>query len=281
VKRAIVILLVVVGVVAVGIRVLGASKANNVPGAVTHRGQEVIGFEARTPRSLRSIHFLTAPPVLDGDLSDWPAWDSIDVNRATAFSFSGLVGSTSDLSATVRSGWVADTLYFAIQVSDDVIVTDSADVWRDDGVEIGLDGLRDGQAWGGDDHQYTLVADGRVTDRGVVVTDVLAAAGRFPGGYTIEVGIPISKLIPGAPISGTVMAFTVGVHDDDDGGNWDAYLIWEGTSTSSSPALFGSLVFSERPEDRIAVLEAKVTQLEAKVQELLTVLSQFEKLTPP
>lgn len=280
-KRAIVILLVVLGVVAIGLRVLGAGQANNAPGLMTYRGQEVTASEVRTPRSLRSIHFLTTPPTVDGDLSDWPAWDSIDVNRATAFSFSGRVDSTADLSATVRSGWVAGTLYFAIQVSDDVIVTDSTDVWRDDGVEIGLDGMRDGQAWEADDQQYTLVADGRVTDYGVAVTDVPAAVGRFPGGYTIEVGIPMSKMISGVPISGTVMAFTIGVRDDDDGGNWDAYLIWEGTSTNSAPTLFGSLVFSERPEDRIAVLEAKVTQLEAKVQELLTVLSQFEKLTPP
>ncbi|MBC7261543.1 MAG: hypothetical protein H5T63_05985 [Chloroflexi bacterium] len=97
----------------------------------------------------------------------------------------------------------------------------------------------------------------------------------------MEVAIPISKLLPGIPISGTVMGFTVGIHDDDDGGNWDAYLIWEGTNTASRPDQFGSLIFTERPEDRLIALEAKITELERKIQELLRILREFEQLTPP
>ena len=31
-------------------------------------------------------------------------------------------------------------------------------------------------------------------------------------------------------------------HDDDDGGNWDHYLIWQGSSTNSQAAEFGRLV---------------------------------------
>ena len=87
--------------------------------------------------------------------------------------------------------------------------------------------------------------------------------------------------IPGVPISGTVMGFTVGLRDDDDGGDWDAYLIWEGTNTSGAPEEFGSLVFTERLEDRIDALEARIIQLEQKLDELLEILSEFEGLPPP
>ncbi len=277
-RKAVLILILLIGVIAVGMRVQGATAPKNAP--------SMIAVQALSPalrmgiRSLRSIHRVVAP-VIDGDLSDWYMGESIDVNRDTAYSFSGSIDNTADLSATVRSGWSQDTLYFAIQVSDDVIAADDSEVWRDDGVEIGLDGLRDGQAWGIDDHQYTVVVDGRIADRNEATGDVVGAVVQHTGGYDVEIAIPMPKLIPGVPVSGTVMGFTVGVRDDDDGGNWDAYLIWEGTSTSSSPDQFGSLVFTERAEDRIALLEAKVAQLEQKVRELLDVLSEFKQVPPP
>ena len=113
------------------------------------------------------------------------------------------------------------------------------------------------------------------------VADVVASVLTYEGGYNVEVAIPMAHLISGVPISGTVMGFTVGLHDDDDGDNWDAYLVWEGTNTSSAPEEFGSLVFTERLEDRIDALEARIIQLEQQVQELLAILREFEGLTPP
>ena len=148
-------------------------------------------------------------------------------------------------------------------------------------MEIGLDGLNDKNAWGSDDHQYTILADGSLTDQGEPATSVVASVRTDDVGYDIEVAIPMSELIPGVPISGTVMGFTIGLHDDDDGDDWDAYLIWEGTNTSGSPEEFGRLVFTERLEDRIDALEARIIQLEQKVQELLQILSEFEELPPP
>ncbi len=231
-------------------------------------------------RSLNSARVATAP-VIDGDLSDWPASESMELSRDTAYSVAGVVNDKTDFSAIGRSGWDNNNLYFAIQVTDDVLVADSIDVWRDDGMEIGIDGLRDGYAWGSDDHQYTLVVDGRTTDRGTLVTDVITGIVTYQGGYDAEIAIPISRLLPGTPISGTVMGFTIGMHDDDDGGNWDAYLIWEGTNTSSASTEFGSLVFIDRPEDRLALLEARIRQLELKIQQLLAILAEFQEVPKP
>jgi len=277
VKRVVVILVLVMAAAVIGIQVLGASTKESPPTVIIHPAP---AYQAFSTRSLHSVRMLT-PPTVDGDLSDWPVNDSIDVNRNTAFTFSGRIDGTADLSAIVRSGWDDTTLYFAIRVRDDIVVTDSTDVWRDDGVEIGLDGVHDEYAWGFDDHQYTIVADGRTTDRAVPTTDIGTAVLAYAGGYSIEVAIPMSQLLPGVPISATIMGFTIGIHDDDDGGNWDAYLIWEGTNTSSLVEQFGDLVFVDRPEDRLAALEARIVQLERQVRELLIILTEFEQLTLP
>lgn len=276
-RKAMLILIIVISAIVVGLRLLGASAKESTTTTIIHSSPV---FQVASVRRLYSAR-LIAPPVIDGRVSDWPALPSIELNRNTAYSFSGRVDSLNDLSAVIYSGWDDNHLYFAIQIKDDVLMADSTDVWRDDGVEIGLDGFHDQYAWGWDDHQYTIVVDGRMADRGVLTKDIRAAVLGTDDGYNVEVAIPMSKLIPGIPISGTVMGFTVGIHDDDDGGNWDAYLIWEGTNTSSRPDQFGSLFFTERPEDRLIALEAKILELERKIQELLRILREFETLTPP
>jgi len=294
VKRAMWIVILVLITIALGVRVLGAmgkelgttrptsgeALAALSPPSQQSEGNTIITAQLIARRSLYSMRLVT-PPQIDGNLSEWPAGDSIELNRSTAYTFMGGITGLDDLSAVIRSGWDENALYFAIAVRDDILVTDSTDVWRDDGVEIGLDGLYDRYPWGPDDHQYTIVADGRITDRGIPTDAISAAVLIYSGGYNVEVAIPMPQLIPGIPVSGTVMGFTIGLRDDDTGGNWDAYLIWEGTTTADRPEQFGTLIFTERLEDRIAILEAKIVRLEKKTQELLRTLSEFEQLTPP
>jgi hypothetical protein len=290
-KRSIWIVIALLCTVALTVRALGGTTtpsfhtAGQSPPTLQTNPQAERPYTVAADPTLptRSLHTmrLGTPPTIDGDLHDWPLGEDIELDRTTAYSFFGGISSKSDLSAVIRSGWDERTLYFAVQVSDDVIVTDSVDVWRDDGVEIGLDGLYDRYAWGSDDHQCTVVADGRIADRTVATTDFAAAVTQTSNGYIVEMAVPMSKLLPGIPISGTVMGFTVGLHDDDDGGTWDAYLIWEGTNTSSKPQEFGSLIFTERIEDRISALEARIGLLERRTKELLGILAEFETVTPP
>jgi hypothetical protein len=276
-RNAVIAVVAAIGAVALGMRLLRAEANGLDPRVVIH---SVPVYPLAAGGTLHSISLAT-PPVIDGQLSDWPAAESIELTRYTAYSFVGSVDDTNDLSSLIRSGWDDQHVYFAIQVTDDVVMADSTDVWRDDGVEIGLDGLNDDYPWGWDDHQYTIVVDGRKTDRGAVTSDITAAVYQYAGGYNIEVAIPMSKLLSGSPISGTVMGFTIGLHDDDDGGSWDAYLIWQGTNTSSSPEQFGDLEFSQRTEDRLIALEAKLVQLERKLQELQNILNGFKTVEPP
>ena len=276
-KKAILISLAVLGIAAVGFRLSRTSAKQGVP--VAPMDSDTIRSVA-LGQSVNCLRLLT-PPTLDGQSGDWPFGDTITLDRNTAYSFSGQIDNAADLSASVRSGWDDQHLYFLVQVADQTIVTDSTDMWRDDGVEFGLDGLHDQLPWGLDDHQYTVVADGRLADRTAGTTTISAAVLHYQGGYNVELAIPISQLIPGTPISGTVVGFTLGLHDDDDGGNWDAYLIWQGSDTGTLPDQFGSLVFVERVEDRLSVLEARITRLEERIRELLVVLSEFEQVTLP
>lgn len=263
--------------VVLGARLLGANADEPAPLVFVHAAPITQEGAARGLNSMR----LVQAPIIDGHLAEWPGIPSIELNRNTAYLFQGRISSPEDLSALIRSGWDDSYVYFAIEVTDDIVIgNDSTDVWRDDGVELGFDGLHDQYAWGWDDHQYTIVVDGRVTDRGTPATGLQVGIQQVPAGYTMEVAVPVTALSPGVPVSGTVMGFTVGLHDDDDGGNWDAYLIWEGTNTSSSPELFGTLTFTERPEDHIIALEARLIKLERRFQELLAILKQYELIAP-
>jgi len=275
-KRVLLISLAVLCVAAAGLELSKTSAKQGAPVVPTSSGPLYWAADVQSMTCMR----LVESPIIDGLASDWPYGYTMELNKATAYSFSGKIDGLADVSAVMRSGWDDENLYFLIEVVDDKIVTDSTDVWRDDGVELGLDGLHDQNSWGWDDHQYTLVADGRQTDRGTPITAIDSVILPYQGGYNIEVAIPVSQLIPGTPVSGTVMGFTIGLHDDDDGGNWDGYLIWQGKSTSSSPEEFGSLVFMERSEDRLIALEARIAKLEERIRELLAVLSEFAPLNP-
>lgn len=148
-----------------------------------------------------------------------------------------------DSSAELLTAWDDDYLYFAVYIHDDVQVADSADVWRDDSLEIGLDGLNDGVGWQADDHQFTFTVDGRVTDYGVPISGLVAASIIYTQGWSLEVVIPAEVLAAGVLTEGKRIGFTFGLHDDDDGGDWDSYMIWEGESTNDS-ADYGVIVLT-------------------------------------
>ncbi len=188
-------------------------------------------------------HYTANPPVIDGDLSDWGGEPTLvlDVNTARYVNPRSSPA-PSDVSLTLRSRWDQNYLYLAIQVVDDIIVADSTDIWRDDGVELGFDGSNDDAGGSADDHQFTFAVDGRVTDFGVnPVPDLISNVQTTADGYIIEIAVPKKLLGGGNFYTGQVLGFTVGLHDDDDGGDWDSYLIWEGTSTISRQNEFGDL----------------------------------------
>lgn len=200
-------------------------------------------------RSLTSRNVAIAP-VIDGSLSEWTQPELVSVKTGTAETIRFQANpTTSDLSADVRSFWDGGYLYFAASVSDEKIYADSPEVWNDDSVEFGIDAANDQLVGGGDDHQFTVTADGDLADFGAALSTEARAAFKLgvkqrAGGYDVELAIPASYLA--ASLSqGQVLGFTIGLNDDDDGGKRDSavdnHMVWEGSSTNSAPQDFGKL----------------------------------------
>lgn len=191
--------------------------------------------------------FMAQPPVIDGFLDDWALNDGVYLDASTASTVrptSVPPPDATDLSARVWTSWDDNYLYVAARVWDDELWRDSPDVWQDDELEFAFDGALDGLFNGPDDHQITINLDGTVTDRGVMppLTNVLRSVETQVDGYQVEMAIPLTLLQPPGWGAGWVAGFNIGLHDDDDGGNWDHYLIWQGTATNAQAQNFGQLV---------------------------------------
>ncbi len=192
--------------------------------------------------TLAAYHLLAAPTI-DGDLSEWGLHTPIVLDSDTAETLQLRGAQTTppgpaDSSADVRAGWTQDALYLAVRIRDDRIWNDSPDVWRDDEIELALDGDHNGYPPFEFDHQYTVNPDGRLTDYAVTFSPpgFAAAVQRISDGWAVEVRIDRSALGPTALDVGRTMGFSLGLHDDDDGDDWDSYMIWASNNTASGNA---------------------------------------------
>ncbi len=182
-----------------------------------------------------------APPTIDGRLSEWGSASLITLDSVAAALRVGNEPSKANLSATMRSLWTSNTLYFAVSVTDDKIWNDGPQPWRDDEVEIGIDGLHDGIGTGVDDHQYTANPDGRQTDQGQPSVSFQVKTRTRIDGWDAEFAIPVGQLKAGNLAAGKVLGFNISVRDDDDGGDGDRQLLWAGTTTYRVEPVWGTL----------------------------------------
>ena len=90
-----------------------------------------------TERSVSaSVHETAVPITIDGVVET--AWNESTVNDITLLS-SGTVDDSGDLSGTWKTLWDNTYLYVLVEASDDVIVSDSADPFFDDVIELYID----------------------------------------------------------------------------------------------------------------------------------------------
>lgn len=218
-------------------------------------GDGLLVLSPQSGRAQLPSYFVTTPPVLDGDLSDWSENGAVAIDALTAEKFECAVPlpvclppSPADASMVVRSRWTPHMLYFAVTVRDDAIVTDNPEAWRlDDGIEISIDGRNDVSWYGPDDHGYTLTADGRAHDQGNP-TPLQAVLGNRFGGWDAEIAIPVTSIGAGPLDVGRLMGLNLGLVDDDDGGDWESKLAWTGSRTWQVEPGWAQLAFqSELP----------------------------------
>jgi hypothetical protein len=199
------------------------------------------------PSGSRRLDAVYGPVVVDGRLDEWTG-AGIEVNATTANRVSnpGSLTGPADSSMIVRSRWDESSLYFALEVRDDALIADSgADLWKDDAIEVGVDGENDRlpNSPTGGDHQFTVRYDGAGADRALPMpAGVRWATQIVPGGYLVELAVPGTLLGPAPLTAGRLIGIDFGLNDDDDGGERDNLLVWASQSTYNDSARFGTLL---------------------------------------
>ncbi len=181
--------------------------------------------------------------LIDGNLNEWASTPAIILDKNTAdYVEHQPIPEPADLSARIYCGWQGNDLVLAADVSDDALFRDSTNIWDDDSIEFGLDGLQDGWLWNPDDHQFTVATDGVITDFGTVtITEATVAVRRTTTGWLLEVYLPSGLLNAGEFYPDKLLGFTVGLNEDDDGGYRDNHMILEGSKTIGDASGFGAL----------------------------------------
>ena len=80
-KKAVVVLVLVLVAAAIGMQGLMASSTHVSPAPIV---RPALTYGTASDRSLHSTR-LAAPPAIDGDLTDWPAGETIDLTRDSAY----------------------------------------------------------------------------------------------------------------------------------------------------------------------------------------------------
>ena len=209
--------------------------------------------------------------TLDGKLNDFAwqfaPWQRIQAKDAT-------VPASNDKDASVKFAVIADDkfLYIAAEITDDKIETGGdtgCDVWKDDSIEIYIDGENDkANTYDKNDAQITVGADVIGVKPEVKVlegllggcvgitqgpsTETIATGASTATGWNVEIGIPLKNAGWNIkPKDGLIIGFNVQYNDDDDGAGRDHKLIWcvrevqQGEGSWQNPSLFAELRFVE------------------------------------
>ncbi|HOL95865.1 MAG TPA: sugar-binding protein [bacterium] len=211
-----------------------------------------------------------AAPVVDGIISagEYANAPAIAIDRHSGF-YEGEVGDDADswLDGDHRyEAWIVHddhAIYVAVDVTDDIISTDSAEAgsedgttWEDDSVEIFFDANNDKSLIQTNNDlsvhppfegQYVVTANGAVRDA-EASNPVFGEAGDWYGaasttakGYQIEARL--NKSLFQNPADGTSIGFNLGLNDDDGAGR-KVQLLWQGRAHYE--ASYGILTLSSQ-----------------------------------
>ncbi len=180
------------------------------------------------------------PPIaIDGDLGDWrtvPNEMSLTAKEQVIYG-AGAWTNPADLSGTARLAWRNESLFIAVDVTDDTIAQRGRgqDLWRGDHVMLFLDTSpqQDKGRTSFDGGQYQIaLSPGSLAStgdplldtkpefyvyhpQGVPLAGAIIAAVRTANGYAIEAAIPWSAFEGFSPAEGAALAFEVAISDCD------------------------------------------------------------------
>jgi len=157
-----------------------------------------------------------------------------------------LPAGSADLSGSWRTLWDDTNLYVLVDVTDDVLINDSANPWHDDSIEIYIDGdnLKGANYDGVNDIQYifgwndlaAFTPGNSPAGRTDQVSFSMVATG---SGYTLEAAIPWEEVFGfvTSPSGGDFIGIEVHVNDDDGEGadtDRDHKIAWINTTDISA-----------------------------------------------
>ncbi len=216
------------------------------------------------------------PPVLDGDLSDWPK-DAQVVRLGSKKQYvSGYVewDGLEDSSARVYTAWDSNWFYIGIELQDDKLSSPCAgfSVYNNDGVELYFDidheGDRNEARYSDDDYQYGMLLEhakaivyswSQLKDYSKTSRIALnlnpkpsqTLSGRTFKGMIMEGAIPMKELKL-KPRDGLLIGFCTAYTDDDDPRSVNPFsqeiqMTWTCKRNAwQNPQVFGDLFFVDR-----------------------------------
>jgi hypothetical protein len=217
-------------------------------GPISQLAQMISQSKAKVGQQAKTQAALSIPPAgralaIDGNVDD--AWAGVPAHAISHVAYTA-PDSEADLSASFKTMYDSQALYLLVEVTDDRLVSDSAESWLDDGVElfIAADNNKS-DVYGDKDYQYHFDWDGSAPALGEShhnkTNGVQYAFARTDKGYRLEAKVPWSTLDT-APAAGKKIGLDVHVNDDDDGGDRDTKIMWFGERDIAwqQPSAFGT-----------------------------------------
>jgi hypothetical protein len=195
---------------------------------------------------------VTTPPTIDA-VDDGFYGNSESILNQTQGS---VFPESDDLSATWKAAWDDQYFYVFITTVDETQIADGPNWWKDDLIEVYIDGDNSkGASYDGvNDFQYVhLWNASSIQEEALGATSgVIASQQATANGYNTEIAFPWTTLGFGStPSVNYIMGFDVAVCDDDDGGDRDDKLTWNATTDQgyNDPGIFGEIRLADETTD--------------------------------
>ncbi len=222
------------------VSIVGASYAESptVDRAVTLPAMEM-QKEVNAPWQLH-------PPVIDGDLSDWPLTNKIFLTGETAdYPAGSELLREDDLSGWISILWTSDRVYLALSVRDEYVVRESRN-WHDDDMAAVVFDVDQSGDYSVGDVQLTLSPDNLLTVNGGWPAGYEWAIRETDYGWAGEVSIPMREFGNVDFLGDVQVGFTWGLQDND-GIGVESWLSWAGPEYLKPTPEEGALTFVNGP----------------------------------